>query len=189
MALWGKTDQVADRPSWIDLANYPEGTELVFIDASEAEVESNKAKGFTGAGWYLYREYLDAQENTRHKVECLVAMGVSVDVAGDDNDDTVVPDLYFAIDSQPQDASALEGDTASFSVVMDTNAVAGDITYQWQKSDDGGETWYDIVGALSNSYETGALTVADDNGDKYRVTAKLGDKSVTSNEVTLTVTD
>jgi len=42
------------------------------------------------------------------------------------------------------------------------------VTYQWEKSDDGGNGWSTIGGATSASYTTGALTYADDHLDQYR---------------------
>lgn len=166
------------------------GNRVIFIDGNEAEVAENKAKGFTNAGWYLYRTYTDAQENTRHKTECLVAIRVMAEDAGDAADDEVAPDLYFMIDMQPQPTTGWEGgnpDTATFSVEMDTNAAPDTITYQWQKSDDDGDTWYNIVGATASTYTTGSLLVAEDNGDLYRVIVKCADQTIVSNEVLLTV--
>lgn len=45
------------------------------VDATEASVAANKAKGINTAGWVRYRTYTDAQSNTRHKAEVLVAGG------------------------------------------------------------------------------------------------------------------
>ena len=42
------------------------------------------------------------------------------------------------------------------------------LTYQWQKSDDGGSNWSDIGGATTDSYTTSTLTYADDHDDQYR---------------------
>lgn len=95
----------------------------------------------------------------------------------------------ITISGQPQDDTAVEGETASFSV---TAAVDGGATlsYQWQKSDDTGTTWSNIVGATSDSYTTGALTVADDNADQYRVVVSATGEAtpVESSAATLTVT-
>lgn len=45
------------------------------VDATEAAVASNKAKGINTSGWVRYKTYTDAQGNTRHKAEVLVAGG------------------------------------------------------------------------------------------------------------------
>lgn len=166
------------------------GKAIVFVDAQEAEVADNKAKGITGPGWWLYRTYTDAQSVTRHKAECLIALanGIAAATAGD-LEDTVTVDLTLTIDTGPANTSAVEGDTAEFTVVASTNAAdTNTITYQWQKSDDAGETWASIVGATTDTYTTGALTVADDDADEYRVVVSVAGISVTSDAATLTVT-
>jgi len=90
MPLWGKTDTVADRPNWIDLTQYPAGTELIFVDESEAQQANNKARGLNGAGWWLYREYTDSNGNTRYDNELLVAMRETAVAAGDDDTDDAI---------------------------------------------------------------------------------------------------
>jgi hypothetical protein len=80
MALWGKTDSVADVPKYL---SEDDKDKVYFIDTTEAGVASNKAKGLSTGGWNLYETYVDGNGNTRHKAETLVAMGVSAGDAGD----------------------------------------------------------------------------------------------------------
>jgi hypothetical protein len=63
------------------------------------------------------------------------------------------------------------------------------VTYQWQKSDDGGSNWGDITGATSPSYTTGTLSYASDNGDRYRckINAVGAAAPAYTNSATLTV--
>lgn len=94
----------------------------------------------------------------------------------------------ITIDTQPANATVAETETATFTVVA---SGVGDLTYQWQISEDTGSTWNDIVGATSASYETDPLTVLDNDGEQYRVI--VGSLSgaadpVTSTAATLTVT-
>jgi hypothetical protein len=63
------------------------------------------------------------------------------------------------------------------------------ITYQWQRSDDSGSNWFNIVGATSASYTTPNTTFGLDNNDLYRcVLSATGASSVNSNSALLTVT-
>ena len=63
------------------------------------------------------------------------------------------------------------------------------VTYQWEKSDNGGANWSTLGGATSASYTTGLTTYADDHDDQYRcVISAVGAASpATTNAVTLTV--
>ena len=59
MALWGKTDTLADAPKWLetDANNTNKSHDMdnaVFVDLEEAGVASNRAKGLTGPGWWLH---------------------------------------------------------------------------------------------------------------------------------------
>lgn len=186
MALWGKTDANASKPKFLSdsLRNDQSVSDLdnvVALDVAEATTAANVANGLNTPGWVQYSTYTDAQGNTRHKSEVLVAIS---SITGDN--DTIAPEITITV--QPANATAVEGETESFSVTA-TRTGAGTLTYQWQKSDDDGATWANIVGAAAASYTTGALTVADDDGDQYRVIVSLtGAQSVTSTAATLTVT-
>lgn len=84
MALWGKTDTLADVPKWLeDDANNTNASNdrdnAVFIDTTEAGVAANRAKGLKTPGWNIH---ITAGGRTR--TECLVAMKVSASDAGDD---------------------------------------------------------------------------------------------------------
>ena len=186
MALWSNTDANASKPKYLsdNLRNDQQVSDLdnvVGIDVTEAKVAANIAKGLNTPGWVDYKTYTDSQGNTRNKVEVLVAMSsLTLD------NDTIAPEITITV--QPANATAVEGETESFSVTA-TRTGTGSLTYQWQKQEGGVGTWANIVGATSASYTTGALTVADDNGDKYRVVVSLtGAESVTSSAATLTVT-
>ena len=63
------------------------------------------------------------------------------------------------------------------------------VTYQWEKSDDGGGAWSPIGGATNPSYTTGLTTYADDHNDQYRcvISAVGAATPATTNAVTLTV--
>lgn len=189
MALWGKTDTDAAKPKYLsdELRNGQEVSDLdstVGLNATEAAVTANIAKGLKTPGWTLYRTYTDSQGNTRNKAEVLVAMNEFA-TDGTDND-TITPEITITV--QPTAQTAVEGETATFSVTA-TRTGTGSLTYQWQKQEAGTGAWANIVDATSASYTTGALTVADDNTDKYRAIVSLaGADSKTSTAVALTVT-
>jgi hypothetical protein len=98
MALWGKTDAVASVPKWLedDVNNTNKSNDkdnAVFVDLTEAGVASNRAKGLTGPGWWLYHT-----AKGRHFAECLVPMKVTAVAAGDlgVTGDTAVEDAIVA---------------------------------------------------------------------------------------------
>lgn len=98
MALWGKTDTLASVPKWLedDANNTNKSNDrdnAVFVDLTEAGIASNRAKGLTGPGWWLYHT-----SNGRHYAECLVPMKVTAVAAGDlgVTGDTAVEDLIVA---------------------------------------------------------------------------------------------
>lgn len=166
------------------------GKGIIFVDAQEAQVTANKAKGITGAGWWLVRTYTDANSATRYKTELLVAFSAAASDAGD-AEDTIAADLAITIGTQPVDTtvdlSDSETDTATFTVVATVNS-ALPLRYQWQKQEGGAGDWANISGATSASYTTGVLTVLADDGDKYRVVVTADDATtLTSDAVTLTV--
>jgi hypothetical protein len=159
---------------------------VFFVDANEATVAANKAKGINGAGWWLYRTYTDAQSTTRHKAECLVAISVAAADSGD-AEDTVTVDRAITISAQPQNLSVVDGEAATFSVTA-TATGTGDLAYQWQLSTDDGSTWTNLSAATSATLAFETVALADD-GNQYRViVSTAGAANVTSTAATLTVT-
>ena len=81
------------------------------------------------------------------------------------------------------------GGGASADTVSLMSAHEPSVTYQWQKSDDGGGNWGNIGGATSASYTTGTLSYSNDNGDLYRceLNATGAAAPIFTNGVTLTV--
>ena len=196
MALWGKTDELASVPKWLETdANNTntsnDADNAVFVDVSEAAVTANRAKGLKTPGWNLY-----SNAGGRHRSEVLVAMKMSAADAGDagiggSGDDSIAADIAFAIGTQPANASVAAPAPHTFSVIA-TVTGAATITYQWQTDAAGGSTFVDVVGATDAT-----LTIADSTGldtDTYRVivsaTVSTGEvlTPITSSVATLTVT-
>jgi hypothetical protein len=94
----------------------------------------------------------------------------------------------ITIGTDPENISVVAPATATFTVVATATPTAT-LTYQWQVSEDVGDTWTNISGATSASYTTPATTVEDDNGKEFRViVSAVGAIAVTSTTATLTVT-
>lgn len=185
MALWNNTDEAASKPKYLNTADK---AATVGVDVAEAKNTANRAKGLGTPGWVKYSTYTDAQGNTRHKSEVLVAM-TSMTL---DAEDVIVADLAITIGTQPINTSVIAPATATFTVAATVNGT-GPLSYQWQKAQSTANTVYaDIAGATSPSFTTGVTAVAagagDTNGDKFRVVITCAGVTVTSSEVTLTVT-
>ena len=69
-----------------------------------------------------------------------------------------------SITGQPASVGLCPGNNAVFTVTASGNG----ISYQWQVSTDGGNTWTDISGATGNIYTLNAVTPAQHN-NLYRV--------------------
>ena len=192
MALWGKTDATGSKPKYLNATAVndqaaSDKASTYGVSVQEAQQTGNRQKGVKTPGWTKTLSYTDAQGNVRNKSETIVAFGGDF-TGADAADDAVIFDNSITIGTQPAATSVVAGATATFTVVA-TIAPAGTTTYQWQKQEAGSTTWSAIVDATSDSYTTGALTVADDNGDKYRVVVSgTAAKAVTSRSATLTVT-
>lgn len=186
MSLWGTTDAVASKPKWINLSAYPAGTQLVFVDATEAASDSNKSKGITGGGWWLYREYTDSDGNTRYWAENVVSIRKTTVAAGDNTDDEFVPDttVTVVISAQPTNQTTVAG-AATFSVTASINP-AGTAEYQWQRKAKDSSRWVALAGQTNSTLKLTDQTVAN-TGDQYRVVVKgSGAKAVTSEPAKLT---
>ena len=86
------------------------------------------------------------------------------------------------IAAQPTSVSAVTGAGATFSVV----ATGDGLSYQWQRSTDGGASFTAIAGATGASYSI-ATVDSSLNGSQYRVVVSGIGGSITSSAVTLTV--
>ena len=73
---------------------------------------------------------------------------------------TVESKLTFSIVTQPKDSIVTEGNTATFSIVVEARDVT--VGYQWRKSTGEGKPFKVIAGANEASYTTSATTLAND---------------------------
>ena len=161
--------------------------QMIFVDSTEKDVASNKARGITGPGWWLYRTYTDVSGRSRHKAECLAFVHATAAAAGDDADDTVAADVIetISIGTQPANQNTSSGG-ATFSVSA-TASASGTLAYQWQKRTSSGGRFSNVSGANSASLALTGQTAAN-TGNQYRVkiTTSKGAAEVTSSAATLT---
>lgn len=88
-----------------------------------------------------------------------------------------------SISNQPSDVSTCNNGAVSFSVV----AAGTSISYQWQMSTDGGNTYTDIAGETNSNLSFATVTTSMTN-NKYRVVVtSTSCNTVTSNAATLSV--
>ena len=89
-----------------------------------------------------------------------------------------------AITAQPKSVSVITGEKAAFEVT----ATGTDVTYQWKIDRNDGKGFVDINGATGAAYTTG-VTDKDCNGFKYQCVIRNATGSVTTDIVTLTVSE
>lgn len=164
---------------------------IVFLDATEAQLASNRLKGLDTPGWNRYIEYVNNAGAVRHKVENLVAINMTQATAGDAADDAIAGDSTFTITGQPTNQNTSAG-AATFTVTS-----AGS-TFQWQVRPVAGGQFVNASGTIGSiTYSggttsslglTGASSALIANGTQIRcqVYNAASGNSATSNVVTLT---
>ena len=101
---------------------------------------------------------------------CVIS-AVGASSSANTNAVTLVVQRTFSITSQPSNVTANEGATGTFSV--SSSSSSGTPTYQWNRSDDGGNNYTQVTGGTSASYTTPTTTFAADNNDRYTCTVSL----------------
>lgn len=158
---------------------------IIFVDAQEAQVTTNKNKGITGPGWWFYRSYTDAQSKTRYKAECLVAISVSSTISSD-AEDVIAADLAITIGTQPISHSVTSPADATFTVAATINS-ALPLSYQWQSSINSGSTWVGIEGANSTTLVIDSENDLYVTANQFRCVITADELTATSNAATLTI--
>ena len=87
-----------------------------------------------------------------------------------------------SITEQPQHKTFKIGATATFTVSAEVADEGGTLSYQWQRSTDGGNVWDDIDGAIDPSCTISEVTY-DRNGEQYRCEVKYTKDGVSSKPV------
>jgi hypothetical protein len=180
----------------------------VFIDDTEATLAENIERGLTAPGWWEYMTYTDADGNTRHKANHLVAFK-DAPVNAADLDDNVAADVASAVTISVQPADVGDGATtlevpaaAAATFAVTASATTGNLVYLWQRRTSSTARWSNITASLDGSaytdFTTATLTVAQAaladltlDGYEYRVkiTTDAGAEEVISDAATLNLVD
>ena len=160
MALYGNTDSNANKTKVEGTrGNGPASASgdmtVVFVDATEADLAENKARGVTGPGWWNFHTYTQGSV-TRTKAECLaVISNPEANSAESQSDDTIAADRSVIISVQPAPQTVITGAPATFSVTAAIEGAAGGtISAQWEVSTNNGASWTQIFSGQSNGYGT-----------------------------------
>lgn len=162
--------------------------QIVFIDETEAQVASNRAKGLKTPGWNKFFEYVDNAGTPRYKVDPLIAITTPVGTSGDATDDTIVADSAFSIGTQPVAVTIAAPTATTFSVVA-----AGATSYQWQVKIGAAQYVNVTNGGVYTTATTATLNISNTtglNGNRYRcqVANTTAGSALTSTGALLTVT-
>jgi len=177
--------------------------DLVFVDTTEDSIASNKTRGISGPGWWLYRSFVSSSGLTKHKAECLVPLKVAAGSAGDFAQDTIDADVLETITVGTQPANSTSSSGAGTFVAAFTVDQSGTKQYKWQRQTASATTrWVDIkggAGALDAGITYADFTTATLaysalagttlNGYKYRCvlnTSKGAETKYTNGAATLT---
>jgi hypothetical protein len=145
----------------------------IFIDAVEATLAENKERGLNSPGWWEYMTYTDADGNTRHKAQQLVAFK-SAPANTADLDDNLAADVASAITISGQPSNQSTSTPAGAILTVDTigaaDALRTEGTYTIAATDyitDAAGTGATFTVAVDG---TGAATVTiDDAGSGFVV--------------------
>jgi hypothetical protein len=105
-------------------SKYPTGTQFLFIDDAEAQLDENKIRGLKFPGWWTYRTYTDGDGNTRHKAECIAFANQTAANAGDFDNDNPAADVASAISISVQPTNQSTFTPAGAILTVDTIGAA-----------------------------------------------------------------
>ena len=201
MSLYGKDDSNANKTkAGIGVATSSQSKEIIFIDDTEAQIASNKARGLGSPGWYQYFTYTDSHGNTRHKSELLVSIaGPEANAQETQADDTIAADVLevISITGQPANSTSSSG-AGTFAVTSSVNQ-SGTQAFVWQRQKPGSNRWTNLAantdtGITYADFTTNTLAysgLASNalDGYKYRVkitTSKGATEVISDGAATLT---
>jgi hypothetical protein len=136
-------------------ANTVNARNVFGLDAKEANVKSNKDRGFNSPGWVHYQTWVNSQGTTRYRTETLVAMSknfnksnVDFNIGVDANEDATIQDNQLSFSLQPtvdgQTTANLQFTPAMSYQVLAVGTNGAVPTYKWQKSPNT-IVWADVI--------------------------------------------
>ena len=168
--------------------------DLVFVDTTEDSIASNKTRGISGPGWWLYQTYQTHNGTERHKAECLVPLKVAAGSAGDFAQDTIDADVNETITVGTQPANSTSSSGAGTFVAAFTVDQSGTKVYKWQRQTASATTrWVDISASLDTGITYADFTTAtlaysglggatlDGQNYRVKITSANGTEEVISN--------
>lgn len=177
-------------------SKYPTGTQFIYVDNAEAELNENKIRGLKWPGWWTYRTYTDGDGNTRHKSECIAFVRETSANAGDFDNDNPAADVASAVTITVQPAASTSSSGAgTFTLTTTTTGTPGTLAFVWQRQTAAGTSWKNITASLdsgvtyagftTNTLAYSGLAGTTKNGYKYRVqvTSAGGTEEVISDGV------
>lgn len=204
MSQWGKNDASSNSVLWsgalVKLAPNTDNRDALFgnttadafisgstigvygVDAAEAEAGGGAV---AHTGWVLKTTGSGGRAG-RVMTEVLVAGGITGDA-----EDSSFPDYKLRFTSQPSSISATGNQTNSVSIAAASRPAGATLSYQWQKSTNGGGTWTNASGTGYVNPTTATLTVWANsvaNSTQLRaVVSATGAANIVSDAVVFTV--
>ena len=201
MSLYGKDDSNANKTkAGIGVSGSSQAKTIVFIDDTEAQLASNKARGVGSPGWYSFFTYTDMHGNTRYKAEHLVTIaGPEANASETQADDTIGADVLETITIGTQPANSTSSSGAGTFAVASTVDQSGAQTFQWQRQKPGTNRWTNLAAGTdtgityadftTNTLAYSGLASNALDGYKYRVkitTSKGATEVISDGAATLT---
>lgn len=155
----------------------------VFTRAYVYAIDPSRVSGASGPNGAILR----IRASAGYSADAFV-LGVGTRIVGWSFDTDIAFRIRYSgvqptITQQPANQAVTAGQTATFSVA----ASGSNLTYQWQRSNDNGQSFSNIGGATAASYTT-AATALSDNGAMFLVRVCSAAACVDSGAATLTVT-
>ena len=178
MSLYGRTDSNANKTkAGVGIAASSQAKTTIYIDETEAALESNKERGLNAPGWWSYFSYTDSSGATRHKAEQLIFVAGG-DTNGNETqvDDAQAADVavVLAIQTEPADTAVAVG--AALQLVLAATATppgdASVLTFQWQKKS--GKRWADVSGATATTFDVASYAATDAGSYRVKINSTNG---------------